>query len=75
MVQFPLDDQAPDRNNLVRVVCNTQDEILFASRSHPIIAVTPVGLGNVADGRENAEDVEEGAVVIFAEGAERVARG
>lgn len=75
MVQFPLDDQAPNRNDPVRVVCDTQDEILFAPRSHPIVAVTPVGLGNVTDGSENAEDVEEGTVVIFAEGAERVARG
>lgn len=75
MVQFPLDDQAPDRNDPVRIVCNTQDKILFTPRCHPIVAVTPVGLGNVADGSENAEDVEEGAVIIFAEGAERVARG
>lgn len=75
VVQFLLDDQAPNRNDPIRVICNTQDKILFASRSHPIVAVTPIGLGNFADGREHAEDVKESAVVIFAEGTERVAGG
>ena len=75
--QFPLDNQTPHCDNPpAGNLLNHNQEILIAPCGHPCIPLCPRRLGDVADGGEYTEHVEEAVVVVGGvQGAEEVAFG
>lgn len=75
-VQFPLGDQGARAHDAAGAVLDDQDVVAAVLAGEPGEALGEPGLADVADGREDAQAVEEAAVVVGrAQGADAVAGG
>lgn len=75
-VQFPLGDQGARAHDAAGAVLDDQDVVAAVLAGEPGEALGKLGLADVADGREDAQAVEEAAVVVGrAQGADAVALG
>ena len=77
-LQFPLRDQCASRNDRVlragRVL--NDNDVVAALGEHSIVLLPKVGLGDLTDGGQHAQAVEEAAVEVAAtQGAQLVALG
>lgn len=64
--KLALHEQATRPNDVVLAIAHDQHIVLVIAGGDPVIALVPLVLGDLADGRQHAQDIQIAALVVGA---------